>query len=144
MEKGHEYGATTGRPRYPGWFDTVVARFSAHINGFTAAAITRLDILGGFPTLKICTGYKLGEDRLEEFPSRIDILEKCQPVYEELPGWQAPISDVREFNDLPAEARRYINRLEELLECPVTMISVGPNREQTIEVKPLVSRGLFL
>ena len=142
-ERGHEFGTTTGRPRNCGWFDTVAARFSTRINGFTAAAITRLDVLDGFPSLKICTGYKLGKERIDEFPSRIDILEKCQPVYEELPGWQTPVRDVRQFNDLPAEARRYVTRLEELINCPVSIISVGPSREQTIEVKPLVARGLF-
>ncbi|OGO23947.1 MAG: hypothetical protein A2Z28_02720 [Chloroflexi bacterium RBG_16_51_9] len=100
-------------------------------------------MLDGFPSLKICTGYKLGKEKVDEFPSRIDILEKCQPVYEELPGWQTPVRDVRQFNDLPAEARRYVTRLEELINCPVSIISVGPSREQTIEVKPLVARGLF-
>ena len=142
-ERGAEYGATTGRPRSCGWFDTVAARFSTRINGFTAAAITRLDILDGFSSLKICTGYKLGNDKLDDFPSRIDVLEKCQPVYEEMPGWQTPVSDVRDFNQLPAEARRYVTRLEELIDCPVNIISVGPSREQTIEVKPLVAHGFF-
>ncbi|HLB28086.1 MAG TPA: adenylosuccinate synthase [Dehalococcoidales bacterium] len=142
-ERGHEFGTTTGRPRSCGWFDTVAARFSTRINGFTTAAITRLDVLDGFPSLKICTGYKLGNKKVDDFPSRIDVLEKCQPVYEELPGWQAPVSDVRQFNDLPAEARRYVTRLEELIDCPVSIISVGPSREQTIEVTPLVAHGLF-
>ena len=142
-ERGQEFGTTTGRPRSCGWFDAVAARFSTRINGFNAAAITLLDILDGFPRLKICTGYKLGKDKVEDFPSRIDVLEKCQPVYEELPGWQTPVSDVREFNQLPAEARRYVTRLEELIDCPVSIISVGPSREQTIEVKPLVAHGFF-
>ncbi|MEK7353999.1 MAG: adenylosuccinate synthase [Chloroflexota bacterium] len=142
-ERGHEFGTTTGRPRNCGWFDTVAARFSTRINGFTTAAITRLDVLDSFPSLKICTGYKLGNKKVDDFPSRIDILEKCQPVYEEMPGWQKPVSDVRQFNDLPAEARRYVTRLEELIDCPVSIISVGPRREQTIEVKPLVAHGFF-
>ena len=142
-ERGHEFGTTTGRPRSCGWFDAVAARFSTRINGFNAAAITRLDILDGFPSLKICTGYKLGKDSVDDFPSRIDILEKCQPVYEELPGWETPVGDVREFSQLPSEARRYVTRLEELIDCPVNIISVGPSREQTIEVKPLVRHGFF-
>ncbi|MBI2850900.1 MAG: adenylosuccinate synthase [Chloroflexi bacterium] len=142
-ERGHEFGTTTGRPRSCGWFDAVAARFSTRINGFNAAAITRLDILDGFPSVKICTGYRLGKDKLDDFPSRIDILEKCQPVYEELPGWKTPVGDVREFNHLPAEARQYVTRLEEFIDCPVNIISVGPSREQTIEVKPLVRHGFF-
>jgi adenylosuccinate synthase len=142
-ERGHEFGTTTGRPRNCGWFDAVAARFATRVNGFTAAAITRLDVLDAFPNLKICTGYKLGGKTIDEFPSRIDVLEKCQPVYEEVPGWQTPVNDVRQFKDLPAEARRYVTRLEELINCPVSIISVGPSREQTIEVKPLVARGLF-
>ena len=142
-ERGHEFGTTTGRPRNCGWFDSVAARFSTRVNGFTTAAITRLDVLDGFPSLKICTGYTMGKEKVDDFPSRIDILEKCQPVYEELPGWQTPVRDVRQFSQLPAEARRYVTRLEELIDCPVSIISVGPHREQTIEVKQLVAHGFF-
>ena len=131
-ERGHEYGTVTGRPRRCGWFDAVAARFSTRINGFTGAAITRLDILDTLPILKICVGYELDGQTIDYFPANIATLEKCQPIYEELPGWQAPISHIREYEQLPVEARQYVARLEELISCPVNLISVGSAREQTI------------
>jgi len=131
-ERGHEYGTTTGRPRRCGWFDAVVARLSSRINGFTGAAITRLDILDALPRLKICVGYKLNGKTIDYVPSNIAALEKCQPIYEELPGWQTPISDIRQYEQLPLQARQYVTRLEELTACPVNLISVGARREQTI------------
>jgi len=131
-ECGHEYGTTTGRPRRCGWFDAVAARLSTRINGFTSVAITRLDILDKLPKLKICTSYKLDGKTIDYFPASITSLEKCQPVYEELPGWETSTNDIRQFNKLPAKARRYITRLEELIGCPVSIISVGMRREQTI------------
>ncbi|MFC2022415.1 adenylosuccinate synthase [Chloroflexota bacterium] len=136
-ERAHEYGTTTGRPRRCGWFDAVAARFSTRINGFTGAAITRLDILDTLPRLKICVGYKLDGKTIDYFPSSIDALERCQPIYEELPGWQVPTTHIREYEQLPSQARQYIARLEELSSCPVSLISVGSAREQTIEVKPI-------
>ena len=132
-ERGHEYGTVSGRPRSCGWFDAVTARFSARVNGFTGAAITKLDIFDTFPLLKICVGYKLDGETVDNFPSSIVALDKCQPVYEELPGWQSPISHIREYEQLPVEARQYIARLEELISCPVNLISVGSAREQTIQ-----------
>ena len=137
-ERGHEYGTTTGRPRRCGWFDTVVARLSTRINGFTGAAITRLDVLNALPRLKICVGYRLNGKSVDYFPSNITTLEKCQPIYEELEGWQAPISDIRQYEQLPAQARQYIARLEELISCPVNIISVGARREQTIHKMPVL------
>jgi adenylosuccinate synthase len=137
-ERAHEYGSTTGRPRRCGWFDAVAGRFSAQVNGFTGIALTRLDVLDALDSLKICTGYKLNGDILRNFPSDIAILEKCQPVYEELPGWQTPISDIRQHKQLPPQAHRYVARLEELLSCPVSIISVGASRDQTIMVKKVV------
>ena len=136
-ERAHEYGTTTGRPRRCGWFDAVAARFSTRINGFTDAAITRLDILDTLPSLKICVGYELNGQRINYFPASVAALEKCQPVYEELPGWQAPTTDIREPKDLPAEARQYLSRLEELIACPISLVAVGPKREQIIELRPL-------
>ncbi len=129
---GHEYGTTTGRPRRCGWFDGVAARFSTRVNGFTGAAITRLDVLDSMPRLKLCVGYQLNGDRIDNFPASIADLEKCQPIYEELPGWQTPTGNIREFDKLPPEAQRYVNRLEELACCPVNLICVGARREQTI------------
>lgn len=137
-ERGHEYGTVSGRPRSCGWFDAVAGRFSARVNGFTGAAITRLDILDTLPSLKICVGYRLDGKTIDYFPSNIAALERCQPVYEEVPGWQAPISHIREYRQLPLQARRYIARLEELISCPVNIICVGPERGQTIEVKPVL------
>ena len=124
-ERGQEYGTVSGRARRCGWFDAVAARFSARINGFNSIAITRLDILDSLPKLKICTGYKLDGKTIDNFPASITDLEKCQPVYEELPGWEKPTSDVRKFKDLPANAQRYVKRLEELIGCPASLISVG-------------------
>jgi len=137
-ERAHEYGTTTGRPRRCGWFDGVAARFSARINGFTTAAITRLDVLDELPQLKICVGYKLNGRTITHFPASVAALEKCQPIYEELPGWQTDISNIRRFKQLPSEARQYLNRLEELISCPVSLISVGMKREQTILKKPIL------
>ena len=137
-ERGHEYGTVSGRPRDCGWFDAVAARFSTRVNGFTGAAITNLDIFDTFPLLKICVGYKLHGETIDNFPSSIAALEKCQPIYEELPGWQTPISHMREYEQLPPQARQYIARLEELVSCPVNLISVGSAREQTIQKMPIL------
>jgi adenylosuccinate synthase len=137
-ERAHEYGATTGRPRRCGWFDAVAGGFSAQVNGFTSMALTRLDVLDALDSIKICTGYKLNGDILRDFPSDTDILGKCQPVYEELPGWQTPISDIRHHKQLPPQALRYVARLEELLSCPASIISVGASRDQTIMVKQVI------
>jgi len=131
-ERGQEYGTVSGRPRRCGWFDAVAARLSARINGFNSVVITRLDILDVLPRLKICTGYMLDGKTIDYFPASITALEKCQPIYEEMAGWEKPISDVRKFKDLPQNAQRYIRRLEELLDCPASLISVGKHREQTI------------
>jgi len=131
-ERAHEYGTTTGRPRRCGWFDAVAARFSNRINGFTGVAITRLDVLDILPSLKICVGYKLDGKDIDYFPANVTTLAKCQPIYEELPGWQASTRDVRQYEQLPAEARQYITRLEELISSPVNLICVGPGREETI------------
>jgi len=137
-ERGHEYGTTTGRPRRCGWFDAIAARFSTRINGFTGAAITRLDVLDTFSRLKICVSYKLDGKTIDYFPSSVAALDRCQPVYEELPGWQAPTSHIREYEQLPLEARQYVDKLEEIIACPINLISVGSGREQTIEVKPIL------
>jgi len=136
-EQAHEYGTTTGRPRRCGWFDAVVARFSTRVNGFTGAALTRLDVLGVLPRLKICVGYKLDGETIDYFPGNIAALERCQPIYEELPGWQCPISHIRDYEQLPVEAQKYVSRLEELSACPVNIISVGPERGQTIHKAPI-------
>ena len=137
-ERAGEYGTTTGRPRRCGWFDAVAGRFSTRVNGFTGAVLTRLDILGVLPRLKICVGYKLDGKTIDYFPGNVASLERCQPIYEELPGWHVSISHVRQYRKLPIEARQYVARLEELISCPVSIISVGAKREETIHKAPFL------
>ncbi len=137
-ERGAEFGTVTGRPRRCGWFDAVAARFSHRVNGFSSIALTRLDILDGMPSLKICTGYELDGKVIADFPASVHVLERCRPILEELPGWQSPTPDVRERDDLPTEARRYVERIEELISSPVSIISVGAAREQTIICRSIV------
>ena len=136
-ELAHEYGTVSQRPRRCGWFDAVAARFSIRINGFSSLAITRLDVLDNMPKIKICTHYTLDGKTIDYFPASIPELEKCKPVYEELPGWESKISDIRDFDKLPVNAQKYVQKLEELLSHPVSLISVGKSREQTIEKLPI-------
>jgi adenylosuccinate synthase len=135
-ERAGEYGTTTGRARRCGWFDAVAARFSRRINGFTGAVVTRLDILDILPNLKICVGYEL-DGKTIDFPASVAALARCKPVYEELPGWLTSTTEIRNFNKLPTEARRYVSRLEELIGCPVNLICVGPERGAVIEKTPI-------
>jgi len=127
-----EYGTTTGRPRRCGWLDLVILRYAARINGLTELAITKLDVLSSFNRIRVCVAYELDGQRLEEFPSRTTELARCRPIYEELPGWERDIMAVRTWEDLPPEARAYVEFIEERVGVPVTLISVGPEREQTI------------
>ena len=136
-ERGHEYGATTGRPRRCGWFDGVAARYASRLNGFTGLAVTRLDVLDELPALRLCGAYEVDHETLEHFPASLPLLERCQPVYEELPGWQTPLRNIRRFEDLPPRARAYIKKIEEITSCPVVLVSVGPQREETILPRPL-------
>jgi adenylosuccinate synthase len=136
-EAGQEYGTVTRRPRRCGWFDAVAARLSKRVNGFTSIAITRLDVLDKMPRLKICTGYKVDGETIESFPASAAILEKCQPVYEEITGWEKPTNGARIFSELPTKAQRYVKRLEEIIGCPASLISVGQRREQTIVRKSI-------
>lgn len=137
-QQANEFGTTTGRPRRCGWFDAVAARFSKQINGFTGIALTRLDVFDVLPKLKICTAYELDDKIIDYFPASATDLERCQPVYEELDGWQSDTTHTREFVKLPVEARKYIARLEELIDCQTNMVCVGPRREQTIEARPVL------
>lgn len=136
-EQGHEFGTTTGRPRRCGWFDAVVARYSARINGLDYLAITKLDVLTGLDTIKICTGYKYRGEVLTEFPVSRKVLSECEPHYEEFPGWKEDISGVRKFEDLPDTAKKYMQRLAEVSGVPVGIIGVGPKRSQTIIMENL-------
>ena len=116
-KEGQEYGTTTGRPRRCGWFDAVISRYSADLNGFNSAALTRLDILDKFDSRKICTAYKVGDVTYTRPPSDLTILEQCEPVYIEMPGWNCDTTGIKKYEDLPAEARAYVEKLEELLGC---------------------------
>lgn len=129
---GREYGTVTGRPRRCGWFDAVATRYTASLNDADELAVMLLDVLSGLPEVRIAVAYELDGRRLEDFPTDAFVLERCRPVYETLPGWHADVSAARRLADLPAEARRYVDRLGELLGRPVTIISVGPDRAQTI------------
>ncbi len=131
-ERGHEYGTTTGRPRRTGWLDTVVVKYASMLSGIDCLAITRLDILDALPTLKICTGYLYKGQPLHEYPASLKVLYEVEPVYEELPGWQSDITGIRRYEDLPLNARRYVERLSECSGARLGVISVGPDREQTI------------
>jgi adenylosuccinate synthase len=129
---GNEYGATTGRPRRCGWFDAVVANYSAQINGIDAWALTKLDVLDAFAEIKLCTAYRYRGKELKAFPAEIHILENCEPVYETFPGWQQSTISARKFEDLPRPAQDYLSAIERLTEIPIKIISVGSDREQTI------------
>jgi adenylosuccinate synthase len=131
-ELAHEYGTVSGRPRRCGWFDAVAARLSIRVNGFTSIALTRLDVLDKLPRLRICTGYKINGGITDNFPASVSVLEKCQPVYEDISGWEKPTDRCRVFSELPVKAQKYVKKLETLLGLPVTLISVGQRREQTI------------
>ena len=132
-ETAHEYGTTTGRARRIGWLDTVVLKHGKRISGITDLAITLLDVLTGFEKLKICTSYMLDGKEIDYIPSTIEELNKCKPVYIELDGWYEDISNVKSFNNLPKNAKNYIHKIEEITGINVSIISVGPDREQTIE-----------
>ncbi len=131
-KQGHEFGTTTGRPRRCGWFDAVIARYSARINGLNYFALTKLDVLTGLPEVKICTGYNLNGEIIKTFPASLKTLAKCEPIYETLPGWQEDISNAKTVADLPKNAQNYIQRITELTKVPIALISVGPKRSQTI------------
>ncbi|MBN2460721.1 MAG: adenylosuccinate synthase [Candidatus Cloacimonetes bacterium] len=131
-ERGREYGSTTGRPRRCGWFDAVAARYTCMINGINEIALTLLDVLSGFPRIMICTKYKINGKLTEEFPSHVNDLQAAEAIYEELAGWQEEISGITDYQDLPGAARNYINFLEETLQIKIGIISVGPDRVQTI------------
>ena len=129
---GHEFGTVTGRPRRCGWLDTAVVKYAAMLNSLDYLAITRLDILDDLDTIKICTGYKYQGELLKEYPASLDVLEQVEPVYEEMPGWKCHISDCKTYEELPEAARKYVERISELTEVPLGIVSVGPNRSQTI------------
>jgi adenylosuccinate synthase len=131
---GREFGTVTGRPRRVGWLDALTVKYTAALAGADEITVMLLDVLSGLPELKVCTAYELDGKRIEHFPSDSFQLERCQPVYETLPGWSEDITTCRKPSDLPAAARRYVDRVGELVGLPVSVVSVGPDRDQTIHM----------
>ena len=132
-DKGHEYGTVTGRPRRTGWFDAVILRYAVRVNGLTQLAVNKLDTLAGVGDLKVCTAYELPDGtRLTEYPESLEVLADCKPVYETIPGFTEDISGCRSFDELPESCRSYIAELERLCGCRITMVGVGPAREQNL------------
>lgn len=131
-ERGKEYGTTTGRPRRCGWFDAVVVRYAARVNGMTDLALMSVDTLGGFDEVKVCVAYKYRGERLEAFPARHDILEECEPIYETFEGWPADLSQVSDWDGLPAAAKAYVQGIEKAVGVPVSTVSIGRPRKATI------------
>ena len=132
---GNEFGATTGRPRRTGWFDAMVLRYAVRVNGLTGVALTKLDVLDDFDTIKVCTAYTYKGKTVTDLPASLEVFSECQPVYEELPGWKSDISKLTSYDQLPANARTYVERLEALIGCPIVLVSVGPGRESTMVLK---------
>ncbi|WP_270729538.1 adenylosuccinate synthase [Shimia sp. Alg240-R146] len=133
-ERGHEFGTTTGRQRRCGWFDAALVRQTCATSGIKGICLTKLDVLDGFETLKICVGYELDGERLDYLPTASDQQARCTPIYEEIDGWSETTEGARSWNDLPANAVKYVRRVEELIECPVALLSTSPEREDTILV----------
>ncbi len=129
---GREYGTTTGRPRRCGWFDAVAVRYTARLSGVHHLSLMMMDVLSHFDELQVCVAYEVDGERITKFPCAAETLRKCKPVYETLPGWNQDVSMVRKLKDFPSDARRYIDRISELISVPVGVLSVGPDREQTI------------
>jgi adenylosuccinate synthase len=142
-QRGNEFGAVTGRPRRCGWFDAVVVRYAARVNGLDALALTKLDVLDGMAEIQVCTAYRAAGEVLTEFPADLGTLSACTPVLERLPGWRAPTAGIRTFADLPPEARAYVARLEALTGVPVAIVSTGSDRHDTI-VRPDGPVGAWL
>jgi len=133
-EAGHEFGTTTGRARRCGWFDAVILRYSVRINGISSLAITKLDVLDGLDNIKICVGYKYKGETLKEFPQSIKKLSNCEPVYEIMPGWKQQTSHINNYEELPLNAKKYVERIEELVQVKASIVSTGPGREQTMVI----------
>ncbi len=135
QQVGGEFGSTTGRPRRCGWLDIVVVKNSARLNGLAGLAITKLDVLTGLPVLKIAVGYKCGAINLDTVPPELTALEACEPIYEELPGWDQDIRNVRRFSDLPENTKKYLKAIEDMADMPLFVVSVGPGRDETIMLR---------
>ncbi len=141
-QAGQEFGATTGRPRRCGWFDAVALREAVRTNGMTGLAITKLDVLNDLEIIKICTAYSYQGEVLEDFPQDLEVLKDCKPIYEKVEGWNCDISDATSFETLPQKAQDYLKKLEQVTGCPAILVSIGPRRNETIQVKnPFVGKN---
>ncbi|MGG4397326.1 adenylosuccinate synthase [Paenibacillus thiaminolyticus] len=136
-EAGHEYGTVTGRARRVGWFDSVVVRHARRVSGITGLSLNSLDVLTGLETVKICTAYKYRDQVIEHYPANLNMLAECEAIYEEMPGWMEDISQCKTMEDLPESTRNYVKRVSELTGIPISIFSVGRNREQTNQVRPI-------
>ena len=134
-ERGHEFGTVTGRKRRCGWFDAVLVRQAVAVSGVTGVALTKLDVLDGFETVKICTGYTLDGEKLDYLPAHAADQARVAPVFEEFKGWEGSTRGARSWADLPARAIKYVRRIEELIRCPVALVSTSPERDDTILVR---------
>ena len=136
-EKGHEYGVTTGRSRRCGWLDLVILKTAVRVSGLTSLVITKIDTLAGLDKIKVCTGYKFNGEIIDYFPASLEDLAKCEPIYEEFDGWDESVANARSYEELHPNARKYLERIEELTDTRISIVSVGPRRDQTMRVKPL-------
>lgn len=136
-DKGGEYGATTGRPRRCGWLDGVILRYAARINGITSLALTKLDVLGGIDSLKVCRAYLVEGEEVDDFPVSSHLWDKCEPVYEEMEGWEEDISSVSSYYDLPSSAQRFVEFIEDFMQIPIAIVSVGKERRNTLVRKEI-------
>lgn len=135
--RGREYGVTTGRPRRCGWFDGVIGEYSVRVNGVDSLVVMKLDVLDGMETVKLCTGYRYRNSVLKEFPASLKVLAECTPIYEEMPGWRKDTTQAKEFSDLPLQAQDYLKRISELSGAPISMVSVGWRRDETILINDI-------
>jgi adenylosuccinate synthase len=134
-ERGHEFGTVTGRPRRCGWFDATMVRQAVKVGGVDGLVVTKLDVLDGLPTLKICTGYRVNGEIMKRLPASIAAQEAAEPIFDEMPGWAGSTRGARSYAELPAEAVKYIRRIEELVEAPVVLLSTSPERDDTIVLR---------
>ena len=136
-EKGHEYGVTTGRSRRCGWLDLVILKTTVRVSGLTSLAVTKIDTLAGLDKIKVCVGYEFNGEVIDYFPASLEDLAECKPVYEEFDGWDESVADARSYEELPENAKKYIERIEEFTGTRISIVSVGPKRDQTMRVKEL-------
>ena len=132
--RGNEFGTVTGRKRRCGWFDAALGRYAARLNGLTELFVTKLDVLSGFESLQICRGYRVEGQEFADFPPHQSLFHRAEPIYERVDGWHEEIDEAKSFEDLPKQAREYVRRIQELVGVPVSVVSVGPAREQSLPV----------